>query len=412
MFQKFYTDTLGSRFIKSMLAQTPIPLFNCVTDNDYLIEGCYYVYKRFIIQCVSSGVLKVSEQENLVPSNTLFPSVFLFVGTGVHVATFYVRSYVDDVSVKTHSVFKSSTNYYDSETHYHLGRYLRYLRTVTGQNLFPFYNTYNSTYFTDIELHPLEAHEVKVSRTDSQNYKVVGVPIKFGRTYSIAIDCPTQVLFRACIHDDSGYISEDAINKENLKELSSDVKSLQETLNSSGKIYSRLRFDSPVKFRLETNSRYAMMFESNLYLVIQLPSNNNSSIVVLEDFNNTTGITCNNKNIREVNIINPSLLRMNTRSSYAFSDRLIEYLLGNVICENDYILGNVSEIQSILSKLFSDYNMSIIKGLHRKGIWDNDVPRFVQKLIETDSDILLYDQDGNVNRDAELLLYRTGGRLQ
>ena len=82
MFQKFYTDTLGGRFIKSLLSQTPIPLFDCVVDGDYLVAGRYYVYKRFIIQCISDGILAVSSSENLFPSDNIYPSIFLFPVTG------------------------------------------------------------------------------------------------------------------------------------------------------------------------------------------------------------------------------------------------------------------------------------------------------------------------------------------
>jgi len=37
----------------------------------------------------------------------------------------------------------SKSSYYDSDTHYRLGRYLRYIRDVYNINLMPFYNCYN-----------------------------------------------------------------------------------------------------------------------------------------------------------------------------------------------------------------------------------------------------------------------------
>ena len=255
MFQKFYSDTLGSRYIKSLLAQTPVPLFDCVVDGDHLVAGCYYVYRHFIIQCVSSGILAVEETENLVPSDNLYPSVFLFPKTGYKAATFFVKSYLDYQDKKIFGTFKSSTNYYDSETHYYLGRYLRYLYATEGLNLFPFYNVYNSTFLSDVELHTTELKGVDISRTSSQTSKVVAVPIRFGHTYHIALDCPTTVLMRACIHDDTGYVSEESFTDSSLKSA----------LTNSAKIYTHLRFDSPVTFRIEVDSFEGMSLQHNLF---------------------------------------------------------------------------------------------------------------------------------------------------
>ena len=400
MFQKFYTDTLGGRFIKSLLAQTPVPLFDCVVDGDHLVSGHYYVYRKFIIQCATSGILAVSESEKLYPSDTLFPSVYLFPDTGYRAATFYVKSYLDDSNIKTHAVFKSSTNYYDSETHYYLGKYLRYLYATEGLNLFPYYNVYNSTYFDDVELDVVFPDEVVISRVDQQRHKLVAIPIRFGHTYTVALDCPTQVIMRACIHDNSGYFTEDELSDELLKSALAD----------SGHIYTHLRFDSPVSFRIETSSSEGMMLQHNLYLLIQLPSQNDSSIVVLENYEHQTGTFCNENNVREVKLLNPSLLKLNTKESYAFSNRLLEYLLGNVISDREHIWNNIVEVQTALAKHFPFYARSFIRGQHKKGVWDDDIPRLIQCLVEEPAkNNIIYDQDGNINRDAEVLLYSHGG---
>ena len=38
MFQEFFTDTLGSRYIKTLLQETPFPVFDAVVDGDTLIS--------------------------------------------------------------------------------------------------------------------------------------------------------------------------------------------------------------------------------------------------------------------------------------------------------------------------------------------------------------------------------------
>ena len=406
MFQKFYTDTLGGRFIKSLLAQTPIPLFDCVMDGDYLVAGRYYVYKRFIIQCISDGILAISSSEELFPSDNIYPSIYLFPGTGYRGATFYVKSYVDEDNIKTKSVFKSSTNYYDSETHYHLGRYLRYIYTTTQLNLFPYYNMYNSTYFSDVELVATSLKHVNIIRVDKQNYKVAAIPILFGHSYTVAVDCPTQVLMRACIHDNTGFIEEDELAQILTNSKNTDILSV---LSDSGRIFTNLRFDSPVTFRVETDNPLLVNLQKNLYLVIQLPMSNDSSIVVLENYIPKNGINCNNDGVRNSLIQNLSLLRMNTRVSYAFSDRLLEYLLGNVITIDDNNLTNISKVQTALGMHFPSYRMSFLKGQHHKGVWDSDISRLITSLAEDYSRMnIIYDQDGNINRDTELLIYPKG----
>lgn len=411
MFQKFYSDTLGSRYIKSLLAQTPIPLYESVVDGDHLIAGCYYVYKRFIIQCVSSGILGVPESEILYPSNNLYPSIFLFPGTGMKGATFYVRQYVEDQTVKTHGVFKSSTNYYDSETHYHLGRYLRYLSTTKGINLMPYYNCFNYTYFTDIELYHQGNNVIGVQRVKNANYKMVAVPILFGRTYSIFLDSPTKVLMRAVIHDNTGFVDEATL----VSNVSQDIytTSLKATLEGSGKQYSYMSFNNPVNFRVETSTKSAVMLQHNMYLVIQLPLDNNSSIVVLENYIPKNGIQCNDRYVRKFTGSNLSLIKMNTRESYAFSDRLLEYLLGNVIDESDLKATNIATVQTVLADKFGSYKRAFIRGDYKKGVWDSNIPSLVQRILDDKGrNFVIYDQDGNINRDMEQLLYSKGGKYE
>lgn len=405
MFQKFYTDTLGCRYIKSLLANTPIPLFDAVIDGDYLIKNCYYVYKENIIQCTGTGILNSSSQPT---------------------ATYEIKSSIRNYDIRTHRTFESSTNYYDSDTHYHLGRYLRFLLSTTGLNLLPFYNCYNSTYFSDIELSVTNTlkntedkntrdtegaqADVAIDRVSSSKYKVVGVPILFGKSYYVAVDCPTQVIMRACIHDNSGFIKESSFIALDKGASSQGVKELRDTLKNSGAVYPYLRFDQPVEFRIDTDNPNAMMLQHNLYLIIQLPANNDSSIVVLENFAKQPRIVCNSDSVRQPSFFNSSLLRGNTRSSYAFSDRLLEYLLGNVVSKEETISQNIEKVQILLSRIFSEYKRSLLNKQHSMGVWDNDIPRLVTSIIDANyKKYELYDQDGNINKDIDKVIRVLGG---
>ena len=146
-----------------------------------------------------------------------------------------------------------------------------------------------------------------------------------------------------------------------------------------------------------------------------MPSQNDSSIVVLENYDPTLrGVRCATEEgtVREPQLLNLSLLKMNTRVSYAFSDRLLEYLLGNVIYDRETYFNNIAMVQTALSKKFPEYRKSLINGQHKKGIWDRDISRLVYQLVEDAAKSnILYDQDGNINRDTELLLYSHGGTM-
>lgn len=399
MFQEFFTDTLGSRYIKTLLQETPFPVFDAVVDGDTLVSGCYYVYKQFIIQCQTGGKLAVDVQDKLYPSDILYPSKFLFPMTGYRCATFYVRSVIDFNDPKIMRTYRSTTNYYDPDTHRQLGKYLRYIQSRTGLNLLPFYNCYNHESVPGYELIVNVSNEgttiVPVSVL-TERYKLIAIPILFGKKYTIAIDCPTQVLLRSVIYR-TGEIATEYV----------------ETLNSSAMIYSRLSFNDPVTYSVETDNPQLFSQQRNLWLWIQLPIEHKSSIVVLENFTSRKGVYCDEDSVRTFDFINSSLLFMNTDKSFAFSDRLIEYLTHNVICSEDPITNNISKVQTALASIppltTNAYRAALDDNGATLGVWDDRIKRVVkQRVHESLHDMFMIDQDGNINKDIEQLILAKG----
>lgn len=418
MFQQFNTDTLGSRFIKSLLSQTPVPLFTCVVDGDYLVEGCYYVYKNFIIKCHTGGVLRVSESEALKPSemlyprDDLFPAIYLYPESGYRFATFHVLSYIDSNDRFNFNTFDSSVSHYDSDTHIQLGKYLRYLQSTSGPDLMNYYNCYSGITFGDVELktaHEFQFEHVTVQRVSQQRYKVIAVPILFGKTYSIFLDCPSEVLVRACLYDKTGLID----SSVSFAETSNDIKTpivtdaLDTALKNSGRIYTHMRFKTPETFRIEIDELSSMLLQKYLYLLIQVPLSNNSSIVVLENFDDSTGIACDENHVRKY-ITKPYLTKMNTYCSYAFSDRLVEYLLGNIISSQDSNRKNIEKVQDALSQTNPSYKIKLIKNPKQKGYWDSSISSLLFNIAETELRDNCYDQDGFVNKDMEQIIKKKG----
>ena len=103
MRQKFFTNTIQSTFIKNLLLNTSLPIYNSCRNGDYLINGFIYLYDTYLIKCVKSGFLKVEGKQEaeveIIRDNFI-------LGKGYFGST---------------KTFESSSNFYDNETHKYLG---------------------------------------------------------------------------------------------------------------------------------------------------------------------------------------------------------------------------------------------------------------------------------------------------
>lgn len=406
-FQKFNEDTLVGRYIKSLLAQVPIPMFQCVSDHDIIIKDNYYIYKQFIIKCVESGALNISEDEKLFPSNTLYPTKILFPSTGKRLGTFLVIDILSTDNKKLCSTFISNKNYYDSLTHRYLHRYLKYLKTTKGLDLFSFYNIYDNSTIDDTELKYVSGKVVDTRCTTSM-YKVLSVPIHFNQTYNIHIDCSTPVLMKCVYRTSYGYYDMSELDS------GSNLFKLKNTLEDAYRVFSSLSFKSPVSFRVETLDKDVHQYESSIQLLIQLPKSNNSSIVVFEGKNYSpnkikTDLSTVLLPYESKGVLNPSLIYLNSRQTYAFSSRLIEYLLDNVIHAKDTITQNIEKVQQLLSLKYKNYRDKFINETKTYGVWDKSIASLIYKELQEESDsTLLFDHDFNINSDVERILSKKG----
>ena len=455
MFQKFFTDTIMSRFIKNLLATTPMPLITPIGAGDIAFKGSVYTWNNFVIKCVSTGRMFIDETEELYPSNKIYPSIVLYPGTGEAVAKYQVLATMKVTDRKYYYTYHSKYSYYDSDTHRYLGEYLRYLKSHKGLDLLKYYNCYNYTILDGVSLHNKNDEGKTYSLVSDSRYKVLAVPIKFFKSYTIALNCHTEVLCRCVIYGDSGMLKK----RDGLKSVHySDM--LEESflkLNSTN-------FDNPFLYQAHAPSSELFNQQKNLYLLIQVPSSNNSSVVVLEgdyfvekpvttltttsvvrtvnpngDDNSTdtasyeeseTIIEIEKEGVGELTTpatddYNLSLLRMDTHTTYAFSDRLIEYLLLNIIHQDDTLYQNIARIQESLSKFYDKMvatnrqkeipkisAMATALALKKSkfGIWDAYLSDAIKELTSMCSiSYNLFDMDGNVSREIEEILSREVG---
>ena len=421
--QKFFTDTLISRFIKYMLTQVNIPLLPCVNTMYPLYEGVTYLYDNNVIKCTKSGALLNVYHNGAYPNIDLFPASYLFPGEeniGGYVSATYdkIKNQAQGInSPLNYYTYHSSCSYYDPETHKHLGNYLRYLRDCYNLDLMPYYNCYNQKIINNVRLINSGDNFV-IKQSFDDNYRLLIVPIKYNYNYTIALQSSKPVMLRAVVWNN--HMIKDSINR---------YYSNYESIKDSFKYFSQTKFNEPFLYNVSLENElkkenivnlYSQI--DNLYLIIQVDKSVNSSLVVLEgDYTNLNTIECytpvldsdeSYDNIRKQSLGSKlSLLYLNDGNSYPFSSRLVEYLLGNVISQYDTLTGNIRKSQiavtSTLQKLNSNNNYKLLSS---PGVWNEKLKQAIFNLTNTiEPDNFYQDLDGNINKDVEQMFWLKGG---
>lgn len=409
MRQEFYQTTLVSKFIKYLLSYTPLPIYKFIFDNEDMVSGCLYTYKDKILKCTKSGRflgingtrgivdhlraqeqlrsedpfystygadnqnLKQSEWEKYIPKESESTEGWMTVmhpdqGSGEYIAQVRPLSVTDNVvSINTIQIaefdivdsflpgsykpgvtqkYVSTVNYYDQETHRWLGEYLRYLSNMYDLDLMPLYNCF--TYKTTQSFQLRRTGVGNIYDKPTSKYKLILVPIKYGKTYTIAIECDFPVLMKSVFYNDT--LVRDPDDQNYLTNY------IDETLT----IHNNMQFSRPVTYtltnkQLQNGDVNLYKYEKYLYLAIQLPVNNDSSIVVLEGDYSQNGMSViadikgiEDKSTHELSkmmISRLTLLHDNDRKQHPFSEKLIQYLLRNTIDTREYIDDNVANIE-------------------------------------------------------------------
>lgn len=431
MFQKFHTDSILTRFIKHLVETSYIPTLQCVQDGSPVVSGCNYIFEDNVVHSLVTGKFN----SNDTSSYTVFEGQCT------------ARNFHSDVS------------WYDSETHKQLGNYLRYLRDYHKLDLMPFYNCYSGMELTDMYLrdHNLDVITVSENLTvkddltvgstvsyklinsyssgSVETHRVVSVPIKYDTKYTIALSCPSEVLFRAVVYNNGNVAVDKSYDatRDGMKDYYSDY------LNYTFSRCFTCSFDQPLTYSVPLVDASEVFHEDtalndkvrkelydrqdDLYLLIQVPKNIQTSFVVIEGEVSKPFTVVNNQYCidegRRVKTFLPvyehkgellSLLRYNNTTSCAFSDRLIEYLLLNVISETETLPMNIRRIQESLCKIYPDYTDRFYSKKSLFGVWDDSIPQLIKETCKKYPNHLpnTFDQDGRINKDIEELLSNKG----
>lgn len=418
MYQKFNTNNMISKFIKDLLKDTYIPTVPIWNDNDPLVKDMIYVTKEYIVKA----------KKNYNPSTSNNISVFNNEYFKI-ICPYIFGQFYQGVT----SNFKSSSSMYDSYTHKALGDYLRMIRDLKSINLMQYYNCWNnwhsdklriasyknpdSTAASTIANHPITAVTINANNTIKDGLRCILVPIKFNQKYTIYINSSYPIIVTPIY-----YTGQTIISPSNIPSFIGNGEIINQCSFNNPYIY-----NSPVIENLSgTPSLVGNRFlEKYLTLLIQLPDNNDSNIVVLEgDYSENRfindkyhtnsikkvfyGINADKLNNLELDNICtsiPGLSRNISNQTYAFSDRLLEYLLLNVIDINDEISENISRIQQYISSYKSlKTNKKQYSQAYIKGVWNNNMRVFIHDMVTTNVDRKSIDINGYVDKDSEELI--------
>ena len=339
-------------------------------------------------------------------------------------------------------------NVYDSYTHEYLGNYLRFIRDFDGIDLMPLYNCFSNRLCENLELSFLDylsGNTINFNTSDT-SYKIYMLPLKLFKDYTLALDSESMTelccgIYGAYLDTSNSYakllpastytkyagtqfskplLYEDIMRK--LCPLFYDVKADKQSIE----------YREQVRF-----SQYLAQHEDDLKLFIKVPATVDSSIVVLEgdyttwnnfiiDAQESRAADHQSGTLKTVNrtvisneliksntdiplITSLQLLRLNTKKQAPFSDRLLEYLLENVITPTDEISNNVKLAQMVVSDFYdrADMTRTNDRVLFKYspgflGLWDTQLKQiFYQFMTNNQQFNTNHDLLGYVDKDVE-----------
>lgn len=407
MYQKFNENNINTKFIKDLLKDTYIPTVPVWKEGDPIIKDFIYVTKEYIVK----GLVDYKPSNDII-DKTIAPrnSDYFKILKPYEFGKFYEG---------TTNNFESASSIYDSETHKQLGNYLRSIRDFYNIDLMQYYNCWNNAYSDKIRL---VNNSYITNNTSNDGFKCLLVPIKFHKKYTIYINSNYPIKIKPVFYDGLDILSQ----TNNLKY---DIETINSISFSNPFIYK-----SPDLLSTDISSRDVVnniLLENYLTLIIQLPDNVSSNVLILEgDYSQSKFITTTNdegyftkinalpkvyfgdvlsdlseKDQNKMFLSVPSLSRNISSNSYAYSDRLIEYLLLNVITSQETISDNILRVQQYSSSYKNlKTNKSRYYKRYVKGVWDIDLREYVYTLVTENENAKRIDINGFVDKDSEEIL--------
>lgn len=408
---KFNETNIITGFIKQLLTSFNLPYAKpYVKDKTILYNNILVIKDNYIMQYKK-------DTDEFVP---LIPYVWN------HYQPNYTRTLVKNNII------------YDSHTHEYLGEYLRFLRDFKNLDLMSLYNCFSDRILTSAQI-PLifNNNTLEYTRKDfsyfatNDKYKVYAIPVKFNEKYTLAIDAPGTIeLFCGFLGKDYYFPSftDSEKTKPNL---------LVETMTF--KRATNLTFNKPILIGslaaenlINKLTEEHWQHEECLHLFLKVPTTFDSTITLLEgDYVNaesrvldsrkepSTVVTTGTYNSAVINFADDTidfkdlkfisslqLLSLNSKISHPFADRLVEYLVDNVISSIDTIPDNITRLQYMLGERHEKGKSGLLQDYSDlPGIWKDKYRRVLYSIMQREGKLnSISDILGYVDKDTEKVL--------
>ncbi len=273
---RFNDNNIYVGYIKQLLSKFNLPTVKCYTEDSNLCDGLLYIKDNYIQKYNT-------EKKSFTP----------------------VIPYTFNQSILNYTKnLKITNNLYDSHTHEYLGEYLRFIRDYKKVNLMSMYNCFSNKIISSLFINVGNNIEFK---TENSTHKVYAFPVKFFKTYTLAISSlePVEIV--------CGFYTKSFLDSTNISDVN--VQALTYT-----KI-NQMSFKQPQLFEKLNNeifnNKTLLEHEKDLKMFIKLPLSNNSSIVVLEG----TYLNTNNKSVNsKTNKLENSSMVVNYKKQEKYLD--------------------------------------------------------------------------------------------
>lgn len=327
MFQKFYTNTIESNYIKYLLQNTYIPTIPFVENINHISKNQLYIFENYIVRAKQSEEVveilnAIREDRNNYYRYFHRYDKYIFGKQYKGLTTNYI----------------SNTSMYDSETHFYLGEYLRAIKAYYKIDLMPFYNCFSDEYISSINIQPTYNNippYVKFTQESNPNYKIISIPIRFCQEYTIAIESDQTILCMPAFVNKKGII----IDLTSKLHDTLSISYHKDSYKQSNYIINNNKFKYPFYYSSpcipgENNSQQLNLitYEKYLRLLIRVPISNSSTITVLEGHYSNLPTLCDkeiNLDLQELSsfLLNKDYIETNF-SNYSDNEILQNYEKG------------------------------------------------------------------------------------
>lgn len=447
--QKINSNNLTSKLVKCLINTSNIVTAPIWKQGQPAIKDMIYVTKDFIVRAKKEISTNLYGYENIDINNTeYFEKISPFIEGNFYNALT--------------SNYMSNTGLYDSVTHYFLGQYLRQLRDLHDINLMPYYNCWDGTSIDsyrivkDAIISDANARDYYKLESNSKldGYKLLLIPVKFNKKYTLYANSDTPIKFGFAYYDGIQVLSDidSSTGKPYNKLVGSNSTNIIDYVSYSKPVV----IESPKVNDIFDTYKLTIIeglgvtknvyLEDYLVMFLQIPSDNVSSVVVLEGdytlnrlINTQTEVTSISDGKARVEyrklddstntltyrlpqafyvgsedfsgddfIKSPSSLVMaDDTNSYLFNSRLLEYLLDNVITWDDTISKDILYAHEDVSTR----KCAQLNGLRYSGSdflnYSDDFREFIYGLATTNiKSPVLTDVNGFIDKDTEDIIIR------